>query len=203
MSRRASCACWILVASLCPVPASAAEPSVVLPAFRLVDSAGDTIAPVIGATIDPTLGAMLLVRFVDPESRPLLLQAGPAGLAIGDAAGTFDFLLPPVPFLQAEDLEILFSNGDCTGATFIEVGVLPSQNFFRGIDVIYSSGRCQSDGTKICIYSAPLLAGVVSANVASSSVGNNSCTAGSPGFRDALTATEIIKIDNPFPWHIE
>jgi len=205
MAKKLVCACWILIVCLCAVPAKAAEPSVVLPAFELVDSQGNTVAPVVGAQFDPAIGAFMLVRFFDPvQSKSLLffaLAAGPNGSIDGDNG-----IFPPVPVDVVNELRILYSNADCTGSTYINLPAGPLiPGFFQyvGTDVVYSAGRCESDASKICIYSAPVNTATVSANTASGSVGTTTCVNLGVAFRDALPAPEVIKINSPFPWQIK
>jgi hypothetical protein len=163
------------------------------------------VAPVVGATVDPDFGALLLVRFYDAiHSRSLLLMA----LAGGPGSSPADNgIFPPIPIseLTLGTLSILYSQNDCTGGTFIDVppGLFPGAVHIQATTVIYSAGVCASDGSKICIYSAQLPASTVSANTASKSLGVTSCTALTPAFRNAVPAAEVIKINSPFPWEIK
>lgn len=200
-----TCICPALSLCLCTIPARAAEPSVALPAFELIDSAGNTVAPVFGATVDPDFGAVLLVRFYDViHSRSLLLMA----LAGGPGSSPTDNgIFPPMPISEVTlgTLSILYSQNDCTGGTYIDVpaGLFPGVLHIAATTVIYSAGVCASDGSKICIYSAQLPAPAVSANTASKSLGVTSCTTLSPALRTAVPAVEVIKINSPFPWEIK
>ena len=203
-----TCICATLAICLLTVPASASEPSVVLPAFELVDGEGEPVAPVVGATISSVsyLGlfsdAFLLVRFRDPvHSKSLLFLATASGPLLPD---TENRILPPAQATDHEILRILYSNANCTGATYIGVPAfsLPAVNHFFGTGLVYSAGVCASDNTRVCIYSTPITEGAISANTASYSIGNTACVALDPDFRQAMVAPEVLKIDSPFPWSI-
>ncbi len=79
MLRKLVCVWLVLIVCLCSVSTGAGEPAAVLPAFQLVDSAGNPVAPVVGANIYSTVGAVLLVRFREPVHQKSLLFSAVAG----------------------------------------------------------------------------------------------------------------------------
>ncbi|MCP5115976.1 MAG: hypothetical protein GY953_34540 [bacterium] len=100
-------------------------------------------------------------------------------------------------------MAIRYSEEDCTGTTYIAAPD-PLPLIFYGTSLYYSAGRCESDGGKICIYSAPIGTTVSLEATPSLSTGTTECIlVPAMALYRVVPASEVIKINSPFPWEIK